>query len=125
MKLETIEDVLDVAIEAEVRAATSYASLAERTGRDDLRALLKIESGDKRLAGVIVGREVTSGRFSLEDARSLMAGAAKDLGPWSLDQLESAVAIYTDVLGNRGDRDVAMTRDHLANFLRWLSGGTP
>jgi len=92
---------------------------------DDLRALLKIESGDKRLAGVIVGREVTSGRFSLEDARSLMAGAAKDLGPWSLDQLESAVAIYTDVLGNRGDRDVAMTRDHLAYFLRWLSGGTP
>ena len=39
---------------------------------DDLRALLRLTSKGRRLGGVIVGREVTHGRFSIEDALSVI-----------------------------------------------------
>ena len=92
---------------------------------DDVRELLKIKEHDKHVAGLIVGREVTSGRFTVEDAQALMKGAAKDLGPWSLEQLEEEVAAYQRVLADAGDRDAGMTIGHVEGFVRWLSGGTP
>lgn len=92
---------------------------------DDVRGLLKIQSGDKQLAGLIVGREVTSGRFTVEDAQALLRGAAKDLGPWSHEQLEEESAAYLQVLIDGGDPESAMTLEHVKRFLRWLSGGTP
>jgi phosphoribosylformimino-5-aminoimidazole carboxamide ribotide isomerase len=92
---------------------------------DDVRALLKVKSDDKRLAGLVVGREVTSGRFTVEDAQALLKGAAKDLGPWSLDQLQDESAVYFQVLADGGDPDAAMTLVHIERFHRWLSGGTP
>lgn len=39
---------------------------------DDLRALLRLTSKGRRLGGVIVGREVTHGRFSIEDALAVI-----------------------------------------------------
>jgi len=92
---------------------------------DDVRSLLKIKEDDKRVAGLIVGREVTSGRFTVEDAQALMKGAAKDLGPWSLEQLEEEAISYLRILTDAGDRDAAMTVDHVEGFIRWMSGGTP
>lgn len=92
---------------------------------DDVRGLLKIQSGDKQLAGLIVGREVTSGRFTVEDAQALLRGAAKDLGPWSHEQLEEESVAYLQVLIDGGDPESAMTLEHVKRFLRWLSGGTP
>ncbi len=80
---------------------------------------------DKRLAGLVVGREVTSGRFTVEDAQALLKGAAKDLGPWSLEQLEDESAVYSQVLTDGGDPDAAMTLMHIERFHSWLSGGTP
>jgi len=92
---------------------------------DDVRELLKIKGDNNRIAGLIVGREVTSGRFTVEDAQALMKGAAKDLGPWSLEQLEEEAAAYLRVLADGGDRDSAVTIEHVQRFIRWLSGGTP
>ncbi|MEA3510024.1 MAG: hypothetical protein U9R51_01175, partial [Actinomycetota bacterium] len=92
---------------------------------DDVRALLKIKSGDQGVAGLIVGREVTSGRFTVEDAQALLKGAAKDLGPWSLEQLEDEALAYLQVLTDGGDRDPALTMEHVDRFVRWLGGGTP
>jgi len=92
---------------------------------DDVRSLLKIKEDDKRVAGLIVGREVTSGRFTVEDAQALMKGAAKDLGPWSLEQLGEEAISYLRILTDAGDRDAAMTVDHVEGFIRWMSGGTP
>jgi len=92
---------------------------------DDIRALLKIKGDNNRIAGLIVGREVTSGRFTVEDAQALMKGAAKDLGPWSLEQLEEEAAAYLRVLADGGDQDSAVTIEHVQRFIRWLSGGTP
>jgi len=40
---------------------------------DDLRDLLRLQAKDRRLSGIIVGREVTSGRFSVEEAKKVVA----------------------------------------------------
>jgi phosphoribosylformimino-5-aminoimidazole carboxamide ribonucleotide (ProFAR) isomerase len=39
---------------------------------DDLRGLAGVEHDGRRLAGVIVGREVTEGRFTLDEARQIL-----------------------------------------------------
>ena len=42
---------------------------------DDLKALVGLESEGRRLAGVVVGREVTEGRFTMEDASAVLRGS--------------------------------------------------
>lgn len=44
---------------------------------DDLRRLMGIEAAGRRLAGVVVGREVTHGRFTFEEARQTIADGPK------------------------------------------------
>lgn len=39
---------------------------------EDLKHLVGLESKGRKLAGVIVGREITEGRFSMEEARALL-----------------------------------------------------
>lgn len=39
---------------------------------DDLRHLVELEADGKRLGGVVVGREITEGRFTMEQARALL-----------------------------------------------------
>jgi phosphoribosylformimino-5-aminoimidazole carboxamide ribotide isomerase len=39
---------------------------------DDLEAIVALEAGGKRLGGVIVGREVTEGRFTIEQAKEVL-----------------------------------------------------
>ena len=41
---------------------------------NDLKALAALESEGRRLAGLVVGREVTEGRFSIEEARAILGG---------------------------------------------------
>jgi|FLYL01.1.fsa_nt_gi phosphoribosylformimino-5-aminoimidazole carboxamide ribotide isomerase len=53
---------------------------------DDLRTLVGLEANGRRLAGVIVGREVTSGRFSIEDAKKVLAEPPATR-PVSVDEL--------------------------------------
>jgi phosphoribosylformimino-5-aminoimidazole carboxamide ribotide isomerase len=43
---------------------------------DDLRALRDLEVDGRRLAGVVVGREVTEGRFTVEEAKGLLASSS-------------------------------------------------
>jgi len=40
---------------------------------EDLRELMGLEAGGNRVAGVVVGREVTHGRFTLEEAKEVIA----------------------------------------------------
>lgn len=40
---------------------------------DDLRSLMALQKGGHRLSGVVVGREVTHGRFTLEQAKAVIA----------------------------------------------------
>ena len=40
---------------------------------DDLRDMLRLQAKGRTLAGIIVGREVTSGRFTIEEAKKVVA----------------------------------------------------
>ena len=40
---------------------------------DDLEDLSQIETGDRRLGGVVVGREITEGRFTFEEAKAIVS----------------------------------------------------
>ena len=42
---------------------------------DDLRNLLALHARGRRLGGVVVGREVTAGRFTIEEAKNVIAAA--------------------------------------------------
>lgn len=48
---------------------------------DDLRALLALEASGRRLAGVIVGREVSHGRFTFEEAKAVIAEGPPEVSP--------------------------------------------
>ena len=87
---------------------------------DDLRELNNIGVG-----GVVVGREVTAGRFSVEEALDLIHGAAKARGPWSQDELAAAAAEYRTVLDKAGDSVATSPTEVLDGFVRWLGGGAP
>lgn len=73
---------------------------------DDLERMRALEFNGRHLGGVIVGREVTEGRFTIQQAKMLLAG--DDIGAVSstrllvrVDDLVSAEAFYTDILGCR------------------------
>ena len=48
---------------------------------DDLRALARLRSGDRGLAGIIVGRALYEDRFGVEDALAALAGSRGRLTP--------------------------------------------
>jgi len=81
----------------------------------DISRLTAISSHGKKLAGLVVGREVTAGRFTVEEAASALADAGFDFGPWSRADLDAAIAKFR--LENTGDADAA------ASFLEWLGAG--
>jgi phosphoribosylformimino-5-aminoimidazole carboxamide ribonucleotide (ProFAR) isomerase len=55
-------------VEEPVIAAGGVRNLA------DLKALTELDADGRRLGGVVVGREVTEGRFTMEEAAGLLAG---------------------------------------------------
>ncbi len=61
---------------------------------DDLRDLIELEVDGKSLAGVIVGREVTAGRFTLEDAARLAGAPAPLSRAWTTDELAAMLSSY-------------------------------
>ncbi len=87
---------------------------------DDIRELLKI----KGLTGVVVGREVTAGRFTVEEALDILHGAAKAHGPWSQEDLAVAAGEYRALLEKAGETG-GSSREILDGFVRWLGGGAP
>ena len=48
---------------------------------DDLRDVVAVHTGGRQVDGVIVGREVTHGRFTLDDAKSVLAETPKQVTP--------------------------------------------
>lgn len=97
-------------VEDEVIAAGGVRDLV------DLRTLQALEVDGRRLSGVVVGREVTAGRFTVEEAIALLRGTVRTAGPWTLEQLRAAAASYAAELPEGRDTD------ELARFLDWLPG---
>jgi phosphoribosylformimino-5-aminoimidazole carboxamide ribotide isomerase len=75
---------------------------------EDLRLLLQLETSGHRLAGVVVGREVTAGRFTIEEAKQVIAGGGPKRAPGGVlttttpvgvKSLLTSLEFYRDVLG--------------------------
>ena len=75
---------------------------------DDLRTLNRLEAAGRGLAGVVVGREVTAGRFTIAEAKQVIAGGGPHRAPGGVmattitvgvSSLEESLAFYTDLLG--------------------------
>ena len=84
---------------------------------DDIAELTRIEANGKKLAGLVVGREVTAGRFTVEEASAALAAAGSSFGPWTRADLDAAVAKYRAVVTEPADGDA------VAGFVQWLANG--
>ena len=65
---------------AEALSAVEEPVIASGGVRDlsDLVTLLRLRVGTRQLSGVVVGREVTAGRFTIAEARRVMTGEAPE-----------------------------------------------
>jgi phosphoribosylformimino-5-aminoimidazole carboxamide ribotide isomerase len=106
-KLEALRRALTL-VDEPVIAAGGVRNLS------DLRELFHLEADGKRLGGVVVGREVTAGRFTVEEAAALLGGASAGKGPWTAEELRTLLDDFERV---RGDDAGAST------FVDWLSRG--
>lgn len=72
---------------------------------DDVRMLTTIQVEDRSLTGLVVGREVTEGRFAVPEAKALLSGPAPELSKirhartvLPCIDLDESVAFYEDAL---------------------------
>jgi len=84
---------------------------------DDIATLVKLTADGNKLAGLVVGREVTAGRFTVEQAASELASAGTIRGPWSRAELDVELAKYRDVAADPAEADAA------AAFVEWIASG--
>jgi len=75
---------------------------------EDLRKLMLLETSGRHLAGVVVGREVTAGRFTIEEAKQAIAGGGPVRAPGGIQTTRTPVGVasltaslefYRDKLG--------------------------
>lgn len=75
---------------------------------EDLRRLMQLEANGRHLGGVIVGREVTAGRFTIDEAKEVLAGGGPNRAPGGVRStrvrigvasLPTALGFYRDTLG--------------------------
>ncbi len=80
---DALEDPPNYHIMAEALATVEQPVIAAGGVRDleDLRDLLRLEAAGRILDGVIVGREVTAGRFTIEEAKQVVAGGGPVRAP--------------------------------------------
>jgi phosphoribosylformimino-5-aminoimidazole carboxamide ribotide isomerase len=76
----------------------------------DLTTLVRLRVGTRQLAGVVVGREVTAGRFTIAEARKVITGESPTRPPGRIEGLrgllricdfERSVDFYEQILGFR------------------------
>ncbi|NND01795.1 MAG: 1-(5-phosphoribosyl)-5-[(5-phosphoribosylamino)methylideneamino] imidazole-4-carboxamide isomerase [Acidimicrobiia bacterium] len=80
---------------------------------DDLAALKALGSNGRSLAGVVVGREITQGRFTIEEAAALVQRDTS-AGPWTYEELQANVVRYREESGEATDTL------GIESFLAWL-----
>lgn len=84
---------------------------------EDIATLVNLTENGHKLAGLVVGREVTAGRFTVEEAASELAAAAHVHGPWTRAELDGALARYRESAVDPADADAATV------FVQWLASG--
>lgn len=107
---DALTDPPNLQILSEALATVEEPVIASGGVRDleDLRKLMMLETSGRTLGGVIVGREVTAGRFTVEEAKQAMAGGGPVRAPGGITttrtpvgvaSLENSLAFYRDILG--------------------------
>lgn len=107
---DALNDAPNLEILAEALSAVEDSVIASGGVRDldDLRNLVNLESNGRRLDGVIVGREVTAGRFTVDEAKVVMAGGGPMRAPGGVvattvrvgvAALDRSLEFYQGVLG--------------------------
>lgn len=87
-------------------------------GLDEVSQLMQMKVDGKRIAGVVVGREVTAGRFTVEQCVAALASAGEVRGPWSRAELDAAMVRYRNLVD-------APTAEAATEFVQWLADGAP
>ena len=92
---DALEDPPNLQILAEALATVEDPVIASGGVRDleDLRQLQQLEAFGRRLGGVVVGREVTTGRFTIDEAKDLLAGAGPMRAPGGISSTRTSVAV--------------------------------
>lgn len=107
---DALSEPPNLQILAEALATVEEPVIAAGGVRDleDLRNLMLLETSGRHLAGVVVGREVTAGRFTVEEAKQAIAGGGPTRAPGGITTTRIAVGVesvsaslefYRDVLG--------------------------
>ena len=107
---DALTDPPNLQILAEALATVEEPVIASGGVRDleDLRKLMLLETSGRTLSGVVVGREVTAGRFTVEEAKQAIAGGGPTRAPGGITTTRTAVAVssldaslgfYRDTLG--------------------------
>jgi phosphoribosylformimino-5-aminoimidazole carboxamide ribotide isomerase len=84
---------------------------------EDIATLVNLTEKGHKLAGLVVGREVTAGRFTVEEAARELAAASHVHGPWTRSELDLALARYRESVSDLADADSATV------FIQWLAAG--
>ena len=138
---DALEEPPNFRILAEALATVEEPVIASGGVRDleDLRRMMQLESAGRRVSGVIVGREVTAGRFTVEEAKQVIAGGGPVRAPGGVittrttigvSSLSRALEFYRDVLGfrqmNSPSEDVASAVVETApgHHIELLEGGS-
>ena len=79
---------------------------------DDLVMLRDLSVGGRSLGGVVVGREVTAGRFTIEEAAALLGAGTAITATWTAPQLRAALDEFIET---RSDGDVGAEA-----FIEWI-----
>jgi phosphoribosylformimino-5-aminoimidazole carboxamide ribotide isomerase len=92
---DALEDPPNLQIMAEALATVEQPVIAAGGVRDleDLRTLVRLEAGGRHLDGIVVGREVTVGRFTFEEAKSVIAGVGPLRAPGGIEATRIRIGV--------------------------------
>ena len=92
---DALSEPQNLQILAEALATVEEPIIAAGGVRDleDLRRTFQIEANGRHVGGVIVGREVTAGRFTIEEAKAVAAGGGPVRAPGGITSTRTSVAV--------------------------------
>ena len=106
-------DVLESAIKLVDEPIIAAGGVRDLT---DIARLKDLGEPGRRLGGLVVGREVTAGRFTMDElAEALADGFGESFGPWTRAELDRAATQFAEA-DNEPD-----TLHKLSSFIRWLA----
>lgn len=103
---DALTEAPNLQILAEAMATVEEPVIASGGVRDleDLRQIVQLETNARHIGGLIVGREVTAGRFTIAEAKEVAAGGGPTRAPGGISSTRTSVGVSSldDSLGFYG-----------------------